>query len=265
MTINNALKERFGLEGKRAIITGAGSGIGKEIARLFAEVGATVVIADINLEAAEKLALELTEQNLQAVAAQVDVTDENSIVQLVNDVVSRHKTIDILVNNAGVFPVDVFLDTSGSRWDEVQQINLRGPFICMREVLRHMREAGQGGKVINISSGASILPTLYDEIPYNCSKAGLNMLTKAAALEFAADQININAIIPAFVITEGAIRSGQKDPQRRGPALHPDRRPLGRFGKPEDVANAALFLASPAANYITGHLLCCDGGYTNIT
>lgn len=265
MTSNPLLITRFGLEGKVAIITGAGSGIGKQTAKLFAEAGARLVIADIDATAGEAVATGLTDQSLDAASIETDVTDETSVIGMVEAVIGRFGQVDILVNNAGVFPVDKFLETSAARWDEVQRINVRGPFICMREVLKHMREAKRGGKVINVSSGASLLPTLFDEIPYNCSKAALNMLTKAAALEFAADQININAILPAFVITEGAIRSSQTGAKRHGPGLHPERRPLGRFGAPEDIANAALFLASPASDYITGHLLCVDGGYTSIT
>jgi len=265
MSTENVLIQRFGLQEKVAVVTGAASGIGKEIAHLFTTVGAIVVIADLNLEAGEVVADELTKEGGHATAIQTDIADERSVVNMVEEVVRRFGHIDILVNNAGVFPVDRFLETTAERWDQVQQINLRGPFLCMREVLKHMREAERGGKVINISSGASLLPTLFDEIPYNCSKAGLNMLTKAAALEFAADQININAVIPAFIITEGAIKSGKEGPKRKGPGLHPERRPFGRFGEPADIANAALFLASPAANYITGHLLCSDGGYTSIT
>ena len=158
--------------------------------------------------------------------------------------------------------MDDFLTTSVERWDNVQAVNLRGPFLCMREALAHMRDAGRGGRVINVSSAASLLPTLYDEVPYNCSKAGLNMLTQAAAMEFADANITINAVIPAFVVTEGAIRSGTEGPKRRGPAMNSERRLMGRLGEPAEIANAILFLASPAASYITGHLLRADGGFS---
>jgi len=265
MTNSELLTQRFGLQDKVAIVTGAGSGIGKEIAHLFAAVGAKVVVADINQQAGEAVANELTSNGHTAVAIETNIADESSVTSMVENTIRQFNYIDILVNNAGVFPVDQFLDTSIDRWDQVQSINLRGPFLCMREVLKHMREAKRGGRVINISSSASLLPTLYDEIPYNVSKAGLNMLTRAAALEFATEEITINAVIPAFVITEGAIKSAKEGPKRRGPALNPERRPMGRFGEPADIANAALYLASPAASYVTGHLLCCDGGYTTIS
>lgn len=255
------LAERFGLVDQVAIITGGASGIGRETAQLFCEAGASVVIADLDLNAANALVVELSENGHNAMAISVDVREESTVQQLIAQTIESFGQIDILVNSAGVFPVDSFLETSIERWDNVQDINLRGPFLCMREALKHMRAAGNGGRVINVSSAASTLPTLYDEIPYNSSKAGLNMLTQAAAMEFAAEGITINAVIPAFVLTEGAIRSGKEGPQRRGPALNPERRLMGRLGKPAEIANAILFLASPAASYITGHLLRADGGF----
>lgn len=262
MSNSALLAERFGLDGQVALITGAGSGIGAETARLFCAAGADVVVADLDATAAENLARELDTAGHVALALCCDVREEDAVQRLIEDTLAHFGKIDILVNSAGIFPVDNFLETSIERWDNVQSVNLRGPFLCMREALRHMRSAGNGGRVINISSAASLLPTLYDEIPYNSSKAGLNMLTQAAAMEFAADGITINAVIPAFVVTEGAIRSGTEGPQRRGPAMNPERRLLGRLGEPAEIANAVLFLASPAAAYITGHLLRADGGFT---
>lgn len=263
MAVNRELlAERFGLDGQVAIITGGAIGIGRATAELFCESGAKVVIADINEAAAEQAATQMQDKDFNCKAIACDVRREDSIADMVATTLTEYGEINILVNNAGVFPVDEFLDTSIERWDEVQSINLRGPFLCMREVLRHMRESGGGGRVINVSSAASLLPTLYDEIPYNASKAGLNMLTQAAAMEFAADGININAVIPAFVVTEGGIRSAKEGPARHGPAMNPERRLLGRLGEPADIANAILYLASPAASYITGHLLRADGGFT---
>lgn len=256
------LSERFGLPGKSAIVTGAASGIGKETASLFCSAGASVVIADVNRVAAEAFAAELCAAGHDALPIACDVREEADVERLVERTIEHFGKIDILVNCAGIFPVDKFLETSVGRWDNVQAINLRGPFLCMREALKHMRAAGNGGRVINVSSGASVLPTLYDEIPYNCSKAGVNMLTQAAAMEFAPDGITINAVIPAFVLTEGAIRSGKEGPARHGPAMNPERRLLGRLGQPAEVANAILYLASPAADYVTGHLLRVDGGFT---
>ena len=221
-----------------------------------------MILADREIDLAEKLATELRTQGHTAMAISFDVREEEDVRRLIAQTIEHYEKIDILVNCAGIFPVDSFLETSIERWDNVQAINLRGPFLCMREALKHMRAAGNGGRVVNVSSAASLLPTLYDEIPYNSSKAGLNMLTQAAAMEFAADGITINAVIPAFVVTEGAIRSGTEGPQRRGPAMNPERRLMGRLGEPADIANAILFLASPAASYITGHLLRADGGFT---
>ena len=262
MTNKDLLAERFGLPGQVAIITGAAAGIGRETAQLFCDAGARVVIADLNATAAETFAAELCAAGHDAIAVACDVGDEASVQQLIAKTIEHYKEINILVNCAGIFPVNKFLETSSERWDAVQDINLRGPFLCMREALKHMRAAGNGGRVINVSSSASIHPSMYDQVPYNCSKAGLNMLTKSAAMEFAADGININAVIPAFVITEGAIASHKETPQRRGAALNPDRRLLGRLGAPVEIANAILFLASPAAGYITGHLLAADGGFS---
>jgi NAD(P)-dependent dehydrogenase (short-subunit alcohol dehydrogenase family) len=262
MTNRDLLAQRFGLDGQVAIITGAAAGIGKETAGLFCEAGASVVIADQDANAATALAKELCAAGHNAIAVTCDVREEDAVQQLIARSIEHYGRINILVNSAGIFPVDNFLEASIERWDNVQAINLRGPFLCMREALKHMRAAGNGGRVINVSSAASLLPTLYDEIPYNSSKAGLNMLTQAAAMEFAGDGITINAVIPAFVLTEGAIRSGAEGPRRRGPAMNPERRLLGRLGEPAEIANAILFLASPAASYITGHLLRADGGFT---
>ena len=141
----NLLATRFGLEGQAAIITGAAAAIGKETARLFCEAGASVILADREIDLAEKLATELRTQGHTAMAISFDVREEEDVRRLIAQTIEHYEKIDILVNCAGIFPVDSFLETSIERWDNVQAINLRGPFLCMREALKHMRAAGNGG------------------------------------------------------------------------------------------------------------------------
>lgn len=251
----------FGLENRTSIVTGAGSGIGKAIARLFAAAGARVVVADINSSAAQTIADELNGSNPgHAIAVTCDISDEASVLALFDAAVKSFGGVDVLVNNAAIYPTTPFLETSVEKWDKVQSINLRGTFLCMREGIKHMRARGKGGAIVNISSIASLQPVIYNNGDYAASKAGVNSLTITAAYEFAADKIRVNAVMPGGVGTEGAIRATSDKPVT-GPIMQPGRVPFGRIATVEEIAQAVLFFASPAASYITGQLLAVDGGF----
>jgi NAD(P)-dependent dehydrogenase (short-subunit alcohol dehydrogenase family) len=241
----------FNLGGRVALVTGAGSGIGRETALLLASAGAIVVAADLNEEGAQQTVAQIEKAAGKSIAVRVDIGDEASIVAMFEAVHARLGRLDVLVNNAGIYPKTSFVDTSAEKWDRVLRVNLRGTFLCMREA---------GGSIINISSVASLQPVIFDNGDYGASKAGVNNLTKVAALEFAADRIRVNAVLPGGVATEGAAAS-TKVHQAHGPITQPGRMPLGRIGVAADIASAVLFFASPAADYVTGQLLAVDGGF----
>ncbi|MGO9512705.1 MAG: SDR family NAD(P)-dependent oxidoreductase [Steroidobacteraceae bacterium] len=261
---DSSLLALFGLPDKIAIVTGAGAGIGKAIAQVLAKAGARVVVADINVDAARTVADGINSgrsgASAAALAAQVDIADEKSVVRLFELTGETFGGIDVLVNNAGIYEHTPFLDTPVEKVQRVLAVNTVGTYLCMREAIKRMRSGGKGGAIVNISSAASLAPVIFDNNDYGASKAGVNNLTQTAALEFAPDQIRVNAVLPGGVATERALSSVSHKPAR-GPMTQPGRFPLGRMATPEDIAMAVLFLASPAAAYITGQLLAVDGGF----
>lgn len=250
----------FGLQNKSAVVTGAGAGIGKSVAQLLVKAGARVVVADVNGANAEAVAAEINSASSgRAVAALCDVASESSVIALFETAIKTCGGVDVLVNVAGIYPKTPFLETPVEKWDKVHAVNLRGTFLCMREAIKRMKAAGNGGSIVNISSVASLQPVIYDNGDYGATKAGVNNLTKTAAYEFADDKIRVNAVLPGGVATEQAMRPSDKP--IRGPMTQPGRMPLGRMGVADDIAQAVLFFASPASSYITGQLLAVDGGF----
>lgn len=251
----------FGLKDRTALVTGAAAGIGQAIALLFARAGARVVVADIAGDAAESTAHAIREAGGQAVAAVADVSQEAAVVALMESTTAAFGSLDILVNNAAIFPKKPFLEVDAAFWDRLQAVNLRGTFLCLREGIRTMRAQGRGGSIVNISSVSSQQAVVFHNATYNASKAGVNSLTKTTALEFAADGIRVNAVLPGGVATPGAKAASTTGVELKGPILGPGRIPLGKMGDPEDIAMAALFFASPASRLVTGQLLAVDGGF----
>ena len=245
----------FSLAGMIALVTGAGRGIGFSIARGFAEAGATVVINDINAAAAEAAAAELRDAGYQAEASPFDVTDYTAGRTAVDGLVARHGRLDILMNNAGILirkPVETH---DMSDWDKVIGINLSSLYALAREAARHMKAQGFG-RIINTASlmGISSRPGV---VSYVAAKHGVVGLTRALAAELGTAGITVNAIGPGYIETEinkATLADGKFH------KLVVDRTPLGRWASPDELAGPAVFLASPAANFISGHVLMVDGG-----
>ena len=239
------------LTAKVAIVTGAASGMGLETARYFAAAGAAVVCADMNGTGAEAIAAELGGKSIPVT---VDVSDEASVIAMMDTVKSAFGRLDILVNNAALQNRALLTETSVEYWDRIQAVNLRGPFLCLREAAKLM---GSGGAVVNISSTGAIHPMMPGLAAYGASKGGVSQLTRNAALELAPAGIRVNAVLPGGVMTEGGAAATGTVPSGRAITMPP----LGRIGMPGDIAALVLFLVSPAAGYITGQSFVADGGY----
>lgn len=243
------------LDGKVAVVTGGASGIGRGIAREFASLGATVVIADLEEEQAEEAAGEIRGSGGKAKALQVDVTSEESVAGLFGRVVEEYGTVDVLVNSAGTGCMSAIDELIIEEWEMVIDVNLKGTFLCIREASKIMKEKGRG-KIINLSSINETVP-LAGEIPYCASKGGVMMMTRAAALELGPCGIHVNALAP------GAIDTPLMDEVLQIPEIREGilrQIPFGRLGTPADVARAAVFLASELSDWVTGHSLYVDGG-----
>lgn len=243
-------------DNKVAVVTGAGSGIGRATARLFAAEGATVVIAELNTASARSVAREI---GARAVAVPTDVTKAGDIAKLFKAVRRRFGKLDILVSNAGRPWHSSTLAATQADWDDCLDLNLRATWYCARAAHPLLRAAG-GGSIVTIASthGCRSSKTSF---PYSAAKGGLLALTRSLAVEYAPDRIRANAIIPGHiesVRSESFFQSFRDPAEARRRVLSSF--PLGRFGKPEDVAKAVLFLASDDANWVTGTSLVVDGG-----
>ncbi|MDX6475664.1 MAG: hypothetical protein QOH95_1175 [Gaiellaceae bacterium] len=245
------------LEGKVCVITGAGGGMGREAALLFCEEGAKVCVADVNLEAAESTAQEARD----AFAQQVDVADEASVKAMMEATAERYGGIDVLYNNAGISPNDdaSVLDTDVDAWDRVQAVNTKGVFLCCKHGIPHLQQRG-GGSVINVASFVAILGAATSQISYTASKGAVLSMTRELAVQFARENIRVNALCPGPVETPLLLSIFGDDPA----ALERRRAhwPMGRLAKPREIVNGALFLASDDASYVTGSTFLVDGGLT---
>jgi len=253
------MKDAFSLQGKVAIVTGGNGGIGKAIARGLAAAGADLAIAARNEAKTEKAVREIREEfGIKVIGAKVDLQQEAQIRAMAAKVLETFGRIDILVNNAGTNIRKSPQDYTVAEWDEVLNTNLRGAFLCSQAVFPAMKSAG-GGKIINIGSMTSLFGGAK-VVLYGTSKGGIVQMTRGLAVAWALDNIQVNAILPGFINTD-LTRQARKDmPGLEERVLA--RTPVGRWGEPEDMAGAAVFLASRAADFITGVALPADGGYS---
>lgn len=242
------------LTGKVTVVTGASRGIGRQIAKAMAREGA-VVIVNYNGSAAkaEETVDEITKAGGQAEAIRCNISDYAAVQEFLKQVIEKYKRIDILVNNAGITRDNLLMKMSEEDFDAVLATNLKGAFNCMKHVSRQMLKQ-RGGRIINISSVSGILGNA-GQANYCASKAGLLGLTKSAARELGSRGITVNAIAPGFIETEMTEVLSEEVKQAMGEQI-----PLKRFGKTEDIAETAVFLASDKASYITGQVISVDGG-----
>jgi 3-oxoacyl-[acyl-carrier protein] reductase len=253
MLISFIREKGLKLKGRVALITGAAQGIGKSVALLLAQNGADIVVSDINLEKAEETAKEIESMGSKAIAIKVDVANLKDVEQMVESILEKFGKIDILVNNAGITRDKLILRMTEEDWDAVLNVNLKGTFNCTKTVVRHMAKQ-RSGKIVSIASVVGEMGNA-GQVNYSASKAGVIGLTKTIAREFAQRRINVNAIAPGYIETPMTEVLPEKVKEELKRLI-----PMERLGKPEDVAEAVLFLVSEESNYITGHVLNVNGG-----
>ena len=245
----------FNLNDRVILITGAAGGLGQAMAVGLAEYGAQIALADLRLENINDILAQIDNLGKKAAAYKVDITDRNNITEMVEKVHKDFGRIDVLINSAGVNNRKRIEDYTEQEWDNIVDINLKGTFLCCQAVGKIMLNQGKG-KIINMASVSSTLGHPHHG-PYAASKGGVALLTKVMAVEWAKRGINVNAIAPAYVRTSlTADYLSKGDNYKR----ISDTIPMGRLGEPEDIVGAAVYLASDASNFVTGHLLTVDGG-----
>lgn len=254
-------QQLFGLEGMTAVVTDSGRNSSVEVATLLAEAGARVVLAD------RKDVLEgVVERSCQWVAMPTDVESEDQVVALFDSVASAFGCPDILVNCAAMNANGALAALPLEVWDDVQSVNLRSVFLCMREAIRHMLAAGRGGRIVNVTTLGARHPVLNGNSAYAASRSGVTGLTRSAAMDYASRNILVNEVLPGAIpgkvrfhaATQKALQAGHP---LSGPGTDSQRRlPLG-YGKPEDIAAAVLYFVGPSGSYLTGQSLVLDGGF----
>jgi NAD(P)-dependent dehydrogenase (short-subunit alcohol dehydrogenase family) len=256
MCEDSKIQELMDFEGKVAVVTGAGKGVGVGIATWLADAGADVVVTSRTLADLEKVVKEIEATGRKALAIPGDISRAADVKRIFAGAISHFGKIDILVNNAAIFPSYNFLEITEQQWDQVQDINVKGTFLCAQAAARQMVKQGKGGKIVNIASIEGEFPLTAGRTHYHASKGAVINFTRGLAKELAEYKINVNSVAPGMTDTPGleAAMGGVKPDAITG------RIPLGRLGTPDDVAKAVLFMASDAAEYITGALLFVDGG-----
>jgi NAD(P)-dependent dehydrogenase (short-subunit alcohol dehydrogenase family) len=254
----NTIGSHFDLNGKIALITGAGRGIGLATAFTLAQAGADVALVARSEDELLSAAQTIQELGRRAVSFPADLSQTERLPSLAGEIAATMGGIDILVNNAGTNIPQDSVDVTEAAWDTIMNINLKGAFFMAQAVGKVMIAQGRGGRIINMSSQTGSV-ALTKRAAYCASKAGLNLVTKVLAMEWAAHEILVNAVAPTFIETE-LTREFLSDPEFRQYALAKNL--LKRFGRPDDVAGAVLYLASPIANMVTGHVLLVDAGWT---
>jgi NAD(P)-dependent dehydrogenase (short-subunit alcohol dehydrogenase family) len=244
------------LDGKVCVITGAGGGMGADAAILFTEEGARVCVADVDGDAAAKIAGEVG-----GLGVRVDVADSDSVQSLYRAAAEHFGGIDVLYNNAGISPADdaSILDTELAAWERVQSVNTRGVYLCCRHGIPHLLERG-GGSVINVASFVAIVGAATSQISYTASKGAVLSMTRELGVQFARQGVRVNALCPGPVETPLLLRIWGETPgaaERRLVHL-----PMGRMAKPREIVNAALFLASDESSYVNASTFLVDGGLT---
>ncbi len=249
------------LDGKVAVITGAGSGMGAVAARLFAEEGAAVVVADAIEAGGQAVAASITEAGGQATFVRVDVSRSDQVAHMIHAAIDRFGGLHVLYNNAGIFPADDggTLETPEETWDRVLDVNLKGVWLCCRHGIPAMLASG-GGSIINVASFVALMGAATAQIAYTASKGGVLSMTREIAVEYARQGIRANALCPGPIETP-LLAELLSDPARRARRLV--HIPLGRLGQAEELARAALFLASDDSSFMTGASLVVDGGITS--
>lgn len=250
--------KRFDLSGRVAIVTGGNGGIGLGIARGLAEAGAHVAVAARNRAKSTQAVKELEAIGAQAIAVETDVAREASVVALMAAALKRFGRLDILVNNAGINIRKAPEAYSLEEWQQIIQINLTSAFLCSKAAYPHLVSAG-GGKIINVGSMLSIFGASF-AAAYGASKGGIVQLTKALASAWAKDRIQVNAILPGWIDTDLTRQARKEVPGLNERVLA--RTPAGRWGMPDDLAGVAVFLASPASDFVTGAVIPVDGGFS---
>jgi len=249
--------ERFRLNGKTAFVTGGARGIGRSLAEGLAEAGARVAIVDIDLEGAKRTATELAGQGYEAFAIQCDVTVKSQVVEMIERVIERWGSLEIAVNNAGRVINVPAEEMTKEQWSAVVDLNLTGVFFCAQAAGKAMISRGIEGSIINTASmSAQIVNHPQPQISYNASKAGVIMVTKSMAAEWAPYRVRVNSISPGYTATELVIKL--KELHKKWTEVTP----MKRLAEPHEMKGAVVYLASEASSFVTGHDLVIDGGFT---